>query len=334
MKVVKYILIGILAIVALLLIIGLFVPKETKVERSISINAPKDAVMAQIKSLKNMNNWSPWADYDSEMKVEYEGTDGEVGSTSKWEGDTVGKGSQTITSITEDRVEIDVHFLKPYESKAQAYYNLETEGEGTKVTWGITTHSPYPFNVMSLFMDMDAMIGKDFENGLNKLKVICESGGTSTSYEIHEMDMPAKTYVTKRSVVSFNDIGKYFEDNLPKIMEAMGKNKVAVAGPPSGLYYTWDEKAMKTDMAAAVPAGDAKAKVSSYETVNVPAGKALHLTYYGAYDKMEDAHMAMGKYMADNGVEFNELVIEEYVSDPMSEKDTTKWLTNIYYMVK
>ena len=164
------------AVIAVLLIAGLFIPKELHVERSIVINAPHNVIHEQVSSLQKINEWSPWKDYDSEMKVRYEGKDGEVGSVSHWEGnEDVGKGSQEIISITEDKIETKVNFIEPWESKMVATYTLEQEEEGIKVTWGSDGENPYPLNVFSLFMNMDEMIGKDFEKGLVRLKEVSES---------------------------------------------------------------------------------------------------------------------------------------------------------------
>lgn len=176
MKILKYIGIGLLAIIVIFLVLGLFLPKDFKVERSTEINRPAAVVFEQVKSLQNQQKWSPWADYDPNMKVSYEGNAGEVGSSSHWEGNKdVGKGSQQITAVTASRVESKIHFIEPFESTSDAYIQLESSSpDATKVTWGFKGKNPYPFNVMCLFMDMDKMVGKDFEKGLNKLKTICE----------------------------------------------------------------------------------------------------------------------------------------------------------------
>jgi effector-binding domain-containing protein len=114
----------------------------------------------------------------------------------------------------------------------------------------------------------------------------------------------------------------------------MGKMSIKAAGAPSGIFYKYDEKEMKADMAAAIPVADAKANVKGYQLIEIPAGKALQIAYYGAYEKSGDAHMAIDKYMKEKNLTMNTHVIEEYVTDPMHEPDTSKWLTNIYYMVK
>lgn len=341
MKIIKYFLITIFAVIAALLIAGLFIPKEVHVERSIVINAPHNVIHEQVSSLQKINEWSPWKDYDAEMKVRYEGEDGEVGSVSHWEGNKdVGKGSQEITSITEDRIETKVHFLEPWESKMIATYTLEKKEEGIKVTWGSDGESPYPFNVFSLFMDMDEMIGKDFEKGLARLKEISERmpevPKSYSGYMINEMEMNPRIYLAKKGNVPFDKIEGFYQENLPAIFQTINKAGIKASGAPSGLFYKWNDQEKIAEMAAAIPVDEHEklSGIKNFERINVAGGKALHISYYGSYNKSERAHFAMDEYMREKGLQLRGEVIEEYITDPTTEPDTSKWLTNIYYLVK
>jgi hypothetical protein len=172
------ILIVIAALVAIFLIIALFVKKDYALEREITINKPKQEVFNYIKSLKNQNNFSKWAKMDPNMKQEFRGIDGTVGFVSAWESNKkeVGKGEQTIKKIIEgERVEYDLHFIKPFEGRALAYIITESvSGDQTKVKWGFSSSMKYPMNFMLLIMDMEKAIGNDFATGLNNLKNILE----------------------------------------------------------------------------------------------------------------------------------------------------------------
>lgn len=178
MKILKYLGIGIVIIIALVLIVALFVPKEVVYEKSISINAPIETVWENTNSLEDMDRWNPWNDKDPEMKKSSSGIDGTVGAVQTWDSDKkdVGKGKQTITKIVAPTLfETELVFYTPYESEAQAYVKLVDEGTKTKVTWGFQSEMPYPFNISSLFMDMEDMMGDDWRTGLTKLKTISET---------------------------------------------------------------------------------------------------------------------------------------------------------------
>lgn len=111
------------------------------------------------------------------MKKSWEGTEGEVGETMIWEGnDKAGKGKQTLTGInpSERRIDTQMLFLTPYESEANSSVILAAEGQGTKATWTFDSTIPYPFTIMKLFMDMEKMVGGEFQKGLNRLKAASE----------------------------------------------------------------------------------------------------------------------------------------------------------------
>ena len=338
MKTLK-ILLSILAIVIVaILIIAMIAPKQTTVQRSVAINAPAALVMEEVNSLEDMANWSPWAKKDPDMTVSYEGNMGAVGSVSRWEGNKdVGKGEQKITAIGDNKIETHLTFFTPWgTSEADAFIQVDSEDEASKATWSITAHSPFPWNALSVFMNMDDMIGKDFEEGLNNLKTLAETKkAQEPAYVIEVVDMPQKVYIAKKDSVSWTDISTFFQAHLPAIYEGAGKSKVQPAGPATGIFYNWDEANQSTIMAAAVPVtGDEKTKMQGYETIVMPAGRALKLVYYGPYEGSEKAHMAMDKYIKDNAMEQTGPVIEEYITDPTMEKDTSKWQTIIYYPVK
>ncbi len=178
MKVLKKVLLLIVAVIAILLLIAVFTKKNYDIEREIVINQPKQVVFDYIKLLKNQNDYSKWAMMDPDMKKTYTGTDGTAGFISAWESDKkdVGKGEQEIKKITEgERLDFELRFYKPFESTEQAYMTTEAVSPiQTKVKWGFNGHMAYPSNLMLLFMDFEKMIGDDLQTGLTRLKGVLE----------------------------------------------------------------------------------------------------------------------------------------------------------------
>lgn len=174
MKILKRILIVILIIIAIPLIIALFVRKDYAVEKEVIVNLPNEQVFDYIKHLKNQNDYSKWAMMDPNMKKTFTGEDGTVGFISAWESNdkNVGQGEQEIVGIEDGkRVDYELRFIKPFESTQNAYMITESISDNqTKVKWGFSGEMHYPMNIMLLFMDMEKMIGDDFQTGLNKLK--------------------------------------------------------------------------------------------------------------------------------------------------------------------
>ncbi|KAF2515059.1 SRPBCC family protein [Flavobacterium zhairuonense] len=178
MKIIKKILLVIVIIVAIVFIAAFFMPKNYAVEREITINKPVDSVFNYVRSLKNQNEFSVWANMDPKMKSTFSGTDGQVGSISAWESKVkeVGAGEQEITKITEgERIDFALRFKEPMNDTAEGFMSTETApGNKTKVKWGINGVMPYPWNVMLPFMKMDEMIGNDLQKGLENLKAKME----------------------------------------------------------------------------------------------------------------------------------------------------------------
>ncbi len=174
MKIVKRILIGVVGIIALLLLTALFVKKDYKVERSVSINKPREQVFAFVKQAKNQDHYNKWIQTDPQVKKSYRGEDGNVGFIYAWESKEVGKGEQEISSIREgERIDFALRFKEPFESNASAHMRTENVSDSqTKLTWGMEGSSPYPLNLMNLFVP--SVLGNDLETSLATLKAVLE----------------------------------------------------------------------------------------------------------------------------------------------------------------
>ena len=178
MKTLKVIGLALVVVIVLLLIIPLFINGNYAVEREVTINKPKQEVFDYVKYLKNQNKFSVWAKIDPAMKTEFRGEDATVGFVSAWDSENpkAGKGEQKITKIDEgNRIDYEIHFIKPFESTDLAYLTFESVSENaTKVKWGFHGTMKYPMNLMLVFTDMEKMLAPDLQNGLNNLKEIIE----------------------------------------------------------------------------------------------------------------------------------------------------------------
>ncbi|MBX2924052.1 MAG: SRPBCC family protein [Chitinophagaceae bacterium] len=176
-KALKIVGIVLLVIIVFILIAGLFVKKEYHLEKSVTINAPMEKVWEQVSTLAAMQKWSPWLEADPNAETSIDGQDGAVNAVYKWKGNKeVGSGTQTITKVDKPgRIDTHLHFIEPFEGDADAFIILANEGNATKATWGFDSKYTYPMNCMLLFIDMDEMMGKEFDKGLAKLKSLCEA---------------------------------------------------------------------------------------------------------------------------------------------------------------
>jgi hypothetical protein len=152
-------------------------PATYKVERSATMAAPADVVFPEIADYTRFNAWSPWAKLDPDMKTEFTGTPMTVGHSSSWKGnDQVGSGKMTITSVTPNvGIEEKLEFIEPFASEARVMLTIKPAGDKSTVTWSMEGNNNFMSKAMGLFMNMDAMIGADFEKGLAALTTITET---------------------------------------------------------------------------------------------------------------------------------------------------------------
>ena len=152
-------------------------PATYHIERSVTTAAPPATVYAVLNDMHRFPEWSPWQELDPNMKVTHEGPESGVGAKYSWAGNNdVGEGRMTITESTPNTSVVQkLEFLKPWASTCDVHFTIAPEGEGSKVTWAMDGNNDTMAKVMSLFMNMDSMVGKDFEKGLGKLKALTES---------------------------------------------------------------------------------------------------------------------------------------------------------------
>jgi len=164
-------------LIVLVFILHLLAPKNYHVERKIVVNSQIDNVFKSLCSLKEQQIWSPWAEMDANMKIEYRGVDGEVGSVSHWIGNKeVGEGEQEIMKIEGNtNIETELPFLKPFESTSTGFFQVQELDKSTEVIWGFHGKNKFPTTIIMLFMDMEKQIGPNFEKGLSKFKAYIEN---------------------------------------------------------------------------------------------------------------------------------------------------------------
>lgn len=175
MKLLKWLL-GTALVLGVVLVGGsLLLPATTHVERSITIDRPPAEVFATLNSFEHFNQWSPWFQLDPDAEYVYSGPASGVGARMSWVGSAaVGSGGQEILeSVPPARI---VNALDFGNSKAKAGYALLPDGNGTHLVWSLDSeHGFNPLNRWFGALALDRMIGRDYENGLAKLKAMLEA---------------------------------------------------------------------------------------------------------------------------------------------------------------
>ena len=173
----KKVLLALLVLLAVFLAVVGMQPSDFSISRSATMAAAPSTVFGHVNDLRRWAAWSPWAKMDPDMKQTYEGPEAGVGAISTWSGNNqVGEGRMTIIeSKPTELVRIRLEFLKPFKSVNEAIFSFAPEETGTKVTWTMAGRNNFMSKAFCLFMDMDKMVGGDFEKGLASMKTIVEA---------------------------------------------------------------------------------------------------------------------------------------------------------------
>lgn len=166
----------IVAIVLVVLVLASLRPDTMRIERVIEIQAPADRIFPWLVDFRKWTSWSPWENLDPNLQRTYGGSETGVGANYAWVGDKrVGEGRMEILEATpSSRVKIALQFIKPFAANNVVELTLAPVASGTQLSWVMTGASPFVQKLFGLFMNMDAMIGKDFEKGLSAIKRVAE----------------------------------------------------------------------------------------------------------------------------------------------------------------
>ena len=156
-------------------------PATTHVERSITVAATPADVFPYANDYKKFREWNPWDEMDPNIQLTYADNPVGVGAWYEWKGnDKVGSGRMDLKeSVADQKVVSKVSFIEPWPSEAIATLSMAPEGDQTRITWAFDMQNNFMSKGMGLFMDMDAMLGKDFQHGLDKLPPLTETAATA-----------------------------------------------------------------------------------------------------------------------------------------------------------
>ena len=169
-----------IAIVLVALIAGVLVFAATKpdsfhFERTATIEASPERIEPLLTDFRKWSQWSPWEKLDPHMKRTYSGPANGKGAIYEWSGDgSVGAGRMEILSASPTEVDIKLDFLKPMETSNVTRFVLTPGSNSTNVQWSMDGPMPYMSKLMTVFVSMDSLLSKDFEQGLADLKAAAE----------------------------------------------------------------------------------------------------------------------------------------------------------------
>ncbi len=320
------------SIIAIYLIIAAIAPKSLQVEEQLEMDAPANMVYNVVSDLDTWPSWSPWHQRDTAMVIKYGDVRKGLNAYSEWTSESEGNGNQKFVEVVPgESIKTEMHF-EGFDGANYANWAFSEMDGKTKVSWNMDG-AEMPFLYRPMVFLMKGMVSDSYKQGLANIKTIVEKRANEKiydGYKINEVMLEERHFVLNRQEIPMANITQFYQQNLGSLFGKVQKAGIEMDGMPCGLFFKWDEKNNTTDMAASIPVAEA-VNIKGASSLSIPAKKALQVDYYGDYSGTAAAHSAIDKYMSDYGLLNDVPMIEEYLSDPMEEKDPQKWLTRLTY---
>ena len=336
MKVLKWIIIVLLIIVGLVLIVGIFMPKEMKTSASEEINLPASQVFYSVATFQDRQEWDPWLAEDPEAKVTITTEPGFVGSEYAWEGDKLGKGKMKVDSVVPGKfIKSFIWFNADKGEPGIVNWEFEESDNKTVATWSLAVESKNPF--MKLMNQLyKGALKKSFANGLAGLKTYFEEHGVEISQlsNIEIKDYPPISAIVAEGQGTIEEIPELMSRLFGLIMEAVQAEGLQPSGPPFSYYYDHDERLGTTKVKAGIPLSSPGKSRGEIKAVEFEGFKGISGIHTGSYDNFGSSYNKLTKEAEKMGYELTWESWEFYYTDPGTEPDESKWKTEIVFTVK
>jgi len=328
---------GIIGFIALLLVIGLVLPRHSRVEVETRIDAHPATVFALVNDFHRHNLWSPVTASDPNARIVYSGPERGVGATRSWDGAIMGLGTETITrSRPFEYVETSIN--PDGSGAARTWFELSADGDATIARWSYETD--YGANIAGRYIAplLARIIARDHEQGLLGLKSLAESlpRADLSDIEIEQLVVEAND-IAYRSTTSTPEpaaISDAMGDAYFEILTFIDRQGLAEAGAPISITRSFSGGKLLFD--AAIPVrGVSQLTPRDGSPVRIGrtyAGNVIRVRHIGPYRNLGETHRKVAAYLAALGLERTGDAWESYVSDPTKVPEA-ELLTYVYYPV-
>ncbi len=313
----------------IILIAGIFMPKDISTSISKEVDYSNTYAFNVANNHLTVPKCSAWVLGDKETVVTYDKLVQGANSGYSWKSKKYGDGSIKYTKVVpNEKIEAELMMQGQKSTYIQTFKFLDKNK--STVSWDFNTHMSYPKNVFAPFLMH--MINKKNNETIDNMSAEVErrKKGEYYSYQVKEVGQNQRFFVTSRNSVSVDQIGQFYAQNLAAVYQKLQAEGIIAAGAPCAIFYKFDEVSGNADMAVAVPVLSPIA-IKDLTSETFPAQNVVTVDYFGDSAKNQVAHYALNDYINDRKYTENYPVLEEYVTDPLKEKDPAKWLTKIYY---
>jgi effector-binding domain-containing protein len=320
-----------------LVVIGIVLPGQVVVEREVTIDAHKATLFALVNDFNRIELWSPTTEDDPNARVTRSGPPAGVGALLTWDGQIIGRGSQTITE-SEPYERVSSRIVLNDDVEATGTFMLSDEDGMTKVTWSY--ERDFGFNLAGRYFGLllDGIHGPKLEAGLARLSSLAERlpRADFSDLEVERIVVEALdiAYLRTTSPPDASAMSEAMRESFFDILSFIDRHKLKEAGAPMSVTLTFSGAELVFD--AAIPVRGITATTPRNETVKIGAtyeGPVIRVRHIGSYASLGRTHDKIAAYLAALGIKRNGDAWESYISDP-NRTDESGLLTYIYYPIR
>jgi effector-binding domain-containing protein len=324
--------------IALMIVIGLALPRHTVVTTEVRIDAPSATVFALVNDFHRQALWSPWFETDPNVRIIYSGPDRGVDATMTWNGTIIGSGTQVITeSRSYEHVTSIMNSAEASESRT--WFDLANDSGATIISWGF--ESDHGYNLVGRYFSpmLGGIVRRDYDRGLANLKELAESlpRADFSDIEIEHLVVTANqiAYLPTTATPEPAAISAALGDAYFEVLKFMGEHDLQLAGAPISITRSFSGAELQFDAAIPVrgavdttPRDGANVRLgSSYE------GQVIRIKHVGPYRSLSRTHQKIAAYLAALDLQRNGDAWESYVGDP-TKVAQEELLTYVYYPIR
>ena len=328
---------AIVGFIALLVLVGLALPRHARVQVQTQIDSNPATVFALANDFHRYTVWSPWLDTDPNARVVYSGPVRGVGATMTWDGAIVGTGTQSIT-VSDPFVRIEMAINPGESGEARTWFDFVADNGMTSTTW--TFETDYGYNVVGRYfaLVLAGIIRRDYTKGLENLKNLAETLPRADfgDLEIEQITVEAAdiAYLSATSIPEPAAMSEAMGDAYFEVLSFIDEHQLAEAGAPLSITRSFSGARLRFDAAIPVrgisestPRDSAGVKIGK-----TYAGKVIRVRHVGSYQSLGATHLKIAAYLAALGIERAGDAWESYVSDPTRVPES-ELLTYVYYPI-
>jgi len=332
MKFLKWFLIVVLFLAALVLIIPLFLPSTIEVSTSKQVAVLPYQVFHNAAMYTDRDAWDPWLETDPEAEVTIDSKPDYIGSTYSWNGEKIKNGKMQVDSVVFGKYIASSIWFGDNPEASLVEWILEPIEFGTSITWNFSAEGAYPIERLMINLMKGGML-KSFDKGMENLSKYLEMHPPRLASlgEITEGELPGMVTLVSPAKGTMEEMGDIMGDLYGKIIAQIGTQGLEMAGAPFTHYLSFDQATGIAEFLAGIPVASAGKDTDDVMVKKYRKMKVVQAIHQGPYEEFRFSYEKLMRHVQENELDVAFEAFEIYYTDPMSEPDVRKWQTMIAF---